>query len=450
MVKVRVLSRKTENFERQSRLENNRVFRNFDPLLHPFERAKEYQRAVNATKLDKVFAKPFLFHLDGHCDSVLQLATDPTRLTAVISGGADGEVVSWNLQDHCMNWKVRAHDGFCKGVAVNAQGSRVYSCGRDNMIRVWDLYPELDPDEEKPEIRPLQTFASKTRLAGLSWARNSDVFATGGEKVSLWTEFRSDPIHTFGWGGNAVGCVEYNLVQTNMLASAGSDRNIVFYDTREQKPMQRLRMTTLCNEIAWNPQEAMCFTLAMDDNRAYTYDFRWMNRARCVHLGHVRGVRSVHYAPSGHEIVTGGWDDTIRIYSVGHGACRELYHTKRMRRLNSVRFTGDARFILSGSNDCNVRVWKAQASMPLGTLAPAARRKLEYLNKLKDKFQHVGEVKRIGRHRHLPKWLKNRKDQDYIMLMSQKRKHNNRVKHSKPGTHEFPKMRELAQEGVDD
>jgi len=250
MVKVRVLSRKPENFERQTRLEVPKVFRNFDPLLHPFERAKEYQRAVNATKLDKIFAKPFLFHLDAHQDSVLQLATDPTILTAVVSGGADGEVISWNLQDQAMNWKVKAHDGFCKGVAVNAQGSRVYSCGRDGQIRVWDLYPELDPEEEKPDIRPLQTFASKTRLAGLSWARNSDVFATGGEKVSLWTEFRSDPIHSFGWGGNAVGCVAYNLVQTNMLASAGSDRNIVFYDTREHKPMQRLLMTTVCNEIA--------------------------------------------------------------------------------------------------------------------------------------------------------------------------------------------------------
>jgi len=195
----------------------------------------------------------------------------------------------------------------------------------------------------------------------------------------------------------------------------------------------------------------MIFSLGMDDNRAYTYDFRWMKKARCVHLGHVSAVRSVHYAPSGHEIVTGGWDDTIRIFKEGAGASREIYHTKRMRRLNSVRFTGDARFVLSGSNDCNVRVWKAQASMPLGTLNPVAQRKLDYLNKLKEKFKHVGEVKRIGRHRKLPRWIKNQKTKDYIQLQSQKRKHANRVAHSsKPETIKWPNMREQAQEKVDD
>ena len=32
--------------------------------------AKEYTRALNATKLDRVFAKPFLYALDSHCDGV--------------------------------------------------------------------------------------------------------------------------------------------------------------------------------------------------------------------------------------------------------------------------------------------------------------------------------------------------------------------------------------------
>jgi len=44
------------------------VHRNLDPALHPFEKAIEYTRALNAVKLDRVFAKPFvaaLPHSDG-------------------------------------------------------------------------------------------------------------------------------------------------------------------------------------------------------------------------------------------------------------------------------------------------------------------------------------------------------------------------------------------------
>ena len=34
------------------------------------EEAREYKRALNAVKLEKVFAKPFLASLDGHRDGV--------------------------------------------------------------------------------------------------------------------------------------------------------------------------------------------------------------------------------------------------------------------------------------------------------------------------------------------------------------------------------------------
>jgi len=39
--------------------------RNTAPELHPFAKAREYRRALNATKLEKVFAKPFVGALDG-------------------------------------------------------------------------------------------------------------------------------------------------------------------------------------------------------------------------------------------------------------------------------------------------------------------------------------------------------------------------------------------------
>ena len=51
-----------------------RHFRNADPDLHPFERAREYQRALKAVKMEKIFAKPFVKALEGHTDSVKCMA----------------------------------------------------------------------------------------------------------------------------------------------------------------------------------------------------------------------------------------------------------------------------------------------------------------------------------------------------------------------------------------
>lgn len=68
------------------------VPRNYDPTLHPFEVCREYTRALNATKLDRVFAKPFLASLDGHRDGVNCMAKHATSLSTLLSGSCDGEV----------------------------------------------------------------------------------------------------------------------------------------------------------------------------------------------------------------------------------------------------------------------------------------------------------------------------------------------------------------------
>jgi hypothetical protein len=65
---------------------------------------------LNATKLERVFAKPFIGALDGHRDGVNCMCKHPTSLSFLLSGACDGEVTSnssiiiWILQhfDACL------------------------------------------------------------------------------------------------------------------------------------------------------------------------------------------------------------------------------------------------------------------------------------------------------------------------------------------------------------
>lgn len=56
-MKVKVISRSTDEFTRERSQDLQRVFRNFDPSLRTQEKATEYVRALNAAKLDKVKKK---------------------------------------------------------------------------------------------------------------------------------------------------------------------------------------------------------------------------------------------------------------------------------------------------------------------------------------------------------------------------------------------------------
>ena len=62
-------------------------------------------------KLDKVFAKPFLFALDGHMDGIWSMETLRSSLSTLISGSCDGEVRVWDLAERKCLWSTKAHDG---------------------------------------------------------------------------------------------------------------------------------------------------------------------------------------------------------------------------------------------------------------------------------------------------------------------------------------------------
>ena len=87
MVKVSAICRNEKEYTKQTNGDLDKVQRvPADPKLHPFAKAREQKRALNAAKLEKVFAKPFLEALDNHTDGVSVMAKRP----AVEAGEQDG------------------------------------------------------------------------------------------------------------------------------------------------------------------------------------------------------------------------------------------------------------------------------------------------------------------------------------------------------------------------
>jgi WD repeat and SOF domain-containing protein 1 len=112
-------------------------------------------------------------------------------------------------------------------------------------------------------------------------------------------------------------------------------------------------------------------------------------------------------------------------------ACSDVYHTKRMQRVFSVAFTTDTRYVLSGSDDGNVRLWRAEASQRSHVRTAKERVKLEYDAALKERYKHMPEIKRIARHRHVPQAVKKAGEIKREEEAAIKRKEENRRRHSK-------------------
>jgi len=407
--------------------------RNYDPALHPLEVPREYTRALNATKLERVFAKPFLGSLDGHKDGVHTLCKHPTQLSILLSGSCDGEIKIWNLATRTCAHTLNAHDGFVRGLCMNPVASMFISCGNDKIIKQW----RYNEDLSTLGTEPIQTIVGRNFYTCVDHHQSKPMFVTSGEAVEVWDETHTEPLKTYSWGCDSHYSVKFNQIEQSMMVSCGADRSIVLYDVRQAVPLRKVVLEMCTNSLCWNPLEAMMFTAANEDHNLYTFDMRRLDQPVQVHMDHVGAVMSVDYSPTGREFVSGSYDKTLRIFTTNTGRSREVYHTKRMQHVMAVKWSLDNKYIVSGSDEMNLRLWKAQASEKLGILRPREREQLDYNQKLKEKFKYFPQVARIKRHRHLPKPVYNGLKEKLVQKTSRQRKEANRRAHSKPGTVPF-------------
>ncbi|KAM3559801.1 hypothetical protein ARSEF4850_003957 [Beauveria asiatica] len=402
--------------------------RNLDSALHPFERAREYKRAVNAVKLERMHASPFVAQLGrGHVDGVYSLAKDPNSLERFASGSGDGVVKVWDLPGREEAWHTTAHDNIVKGMAWT-HDQKLLTCGADRTVKLFDPY------HTPSESAPISSWMGSGAFTSLSHHRSRAAFAAASTEISIYDLQRhtaAPEVLRWPTSNDTVTDVAFNQVETSILASCATDRSVVLYDLRTATAVAKTVLTFASNRVAWSPMEAFNLATASEDHNAYLFDMRRFDRALNVLKDHVAAVMDVEFSPTGQELVTASWDRTVRLWHRDRGHSRDVYHTKRMQRVMAARWTPDANYLLTGSDDGNVRLWRANASARAGVKSARQRQALEYNDALVQRYGHMPEVRRIARHRHIPTVVKKAAEIKRDELKSIKRREENERKHTK-------------------
>ena len=106
-------------------------------------------------------------------------------------------------------------------------------------------------------------------------------------------------------------------------------------------------------------------------------------------------------------------------------------------------YSMDAKYVVSGSEDTNIRVWKSNAADPIKPLLPREKEALAYANKLKKKYKYNSEIKRILRHRHLPKVLVKKAKVKQVQKEARFRKDENMRANNRPEDRPFVPQRKV-------
>ena len=118
-MRIKAINRVEEEHTRERADDLKQVHRNPSRYLHPLEGAKEYVRALNAAKLDRVFAKPFVAAFQ-HSEAVQCIARNPKVLNCLLSGTADGGVHLWDVPARRCLRKFVGHKAQVTGTGVTS------------------------------------------------------------------------------------------------------------------------------------------------------------------------------------------------------------------------------------------------------------------------------------------------------------------------------------------
>lgn len=283
-------------------------------------------------------------------------------------------------------------------------------------------------------FQPDAVFMARSTVTSLDHHWTRPLLVSSSHTIDVWDHHRSVPVQSFSWGPDAFYCARFNPAEPDLIAASAGDNSVGLYDIRGNGALKKILLKMRCNAIAWNPMEPMNFTVANEDSNLYSFDMRKLNTPRCIYKDFTNAVLDVDYSPTGKEFVAASFDKTLRIFAVDKGSSRDVYHTKRMQAVLACRYTADTRFVLSGSADMCIRLWKSEASAPLLKRGFRERQAMAYRTALKEKYGHMKELRRISRHRHVPKLIKSLQQKKRMKFESQKRKEENRRRHSKPGS----------------
>jgi len=259
--------------------------------------------------------------------SVPALVVSPTGDRLAIAT-ADGTIHVLGINNGRSLSKLTGHTGRIHELDISADGKWLVSAANDHTALVWQL--------DKPSQPPLTLSGHYGPVFAARFAPDGKQLATAGEdgRVIVWAfdaQIGPQPQvqKVFVGHQGAVFAVAFSP-DSRQVASAGYDKRVHVWRPEDIADLKLAELVTTSQPL--NPQSSRALE------------------------GHRGPVRTVQFAPTGEYVISGGDDNTIRIWDVATG---RPYAELRghSRPVQACAIAADGSQVFSGGQDGEIKLW---------------------------------------------------------------------------------------------
>lgn len=411
----------TRTGKNAARKEHSSVSRSisYNNKKDPLSAQKEYIRALNATKIERLLSKPFKSIIDVFSDNIVYLVAYEDISVSV---SFDGEISVRKADRHILHANIPS----IKDIALDSSG--LYVAVTDRIFH-FELDAEIQNISSNIQFRSLSVTDGHLEITQCAQVKQPITSFFRRKKRSYILTDSSCHIFDLQFKNTAQISFKESyekIFEKNHILFCPGHRNLDLFDERSHELIISKQIGIKTNDIAFKDNKY--FITANEDAFAYLHDMRKLETPICKYLGHINAITSIDHLNN--EIITGSSDKTIRIFNTFDRTSRDVYYNKRMLSISKVKIF-QKKFILSGSDDGNVRLWRLNASQK-ENLSKREMESLEEQQILKEKYYYVGDVKRIDRHRFLPAELKGkiRHETEHHKAVLRKKKQHEDMSHN--------------------
>lgn len=206
--------------------------------------------------------------------------------------------------------------------------------------------------------------SSKTSCVAWSHFHKNNLVSSDYEgTVTVWDTNTREKVKTFQEHEKRCWSVDFNLVDTKLIASGSDDARVKLWSTNVSHSVASLEAKANICCVKFNP--ASCYHLAFGsaDHCVHYYDLRNTKEALKMFKGHKKAVSYVKFL-NGTDLVSASTDSQLKLWDVNGDTCQRSFQG-HLNEKNFVGLATDGDYITCGSENNSLFVYYKGLSKPL-------------------------------------------------------------------------------------